>query len=416
MYSAITENQRVTTSPHDPERCVTNSCMYGAAAGLHETEDIPVADPYTRTQAGPDRTQAVADRTEAGPDRTQADPDRTQAGPDSTQAGPDRTQAYPNRTEAGRDRTQADLAAGGPAAGCNRLFRLSELRFHWESPVEWPAGCRSGTLGPKAVGRCLERRLARTGRRTSLVFVGDSRARIHFQKLQGELGLQPHGRPLAELFPSLFANNVTVKTHGNTNLCIGSTLMSFNPMTRVQRVACDLEATGPLLDAKFFWHTHMDGGYLARLEELTESCRSGGGCPDLVVLTDGMWYARIISQKVPLHERLLRFRRDVSGLSDGLRSLAQYTTVLYRLDGPELTESSGERSRVGGVLSAINAAAWEAVSRVSGPFLLLLFYYYYFVVHFNHRRVGITVGAQYSTHNSLTGYMHTRVTHFLQGK
>ena len=31
------------------------------------------------------------------------------------------------------------------------------------------------------------------------------------------------------------------------------------------------------------------------------------------------------------------------------------------------------------------------------------YYYYYFIDHTNHRRVGITVGAQHYTHNSLTG-------------
>ena len=39
------------------------------------------------------------------------------------------------------------------------------------------------------------------------------------------------------------------------------------------------------------------------------------------------------------------------------------------------------------------------------------YYYYYFIDHTNHRRVGITVGAQHYTHNSLTGintYTHIR--------
>ena len=222
---------------------------------------------------------------------------------------------------------------------CGRLSRLSESRLHWEAPSEWPSGCRSGVLPQDAVSGCLRRRLARTGRRTLLTFMGDSRARIHFEMLRDELGLQQQGRPLAEVFSSQFeaSPNVTFETLGGLEpryLCAGGRLVHYFPETRVQMVACNIVATGPLLEAKFFWHEHMYADYQARLVELAAACESGGACPDLVVLTAGMWYAKFsVNKDVPLQERVLKFRRDAAAMAEGLRSLVRYSTVVYRLAG-----------------------------------------------------------------------------------
>ncbi|XP_043192846.1 uncharacterized protein LOC122365580 [Amphibalanus amphitrite] len=255
---------------------------------------------------------------------------------------------------------------------CSRPFTLSDWRQHWEPADAAPDTCPPPALHGASLAHCLQRRAARTGQRAQLVFIGDSRARIHFEQVLAELSLDWLGRPLPEVFPvELQLPGLRAEVLGSPERCVTGHTIGVTPEDMTLLLACDVAAASELLAARFYWHPLADGDLEARLAALADDCerRAGADCPHMVVLTAGMWYAKPFMERadhVPLPERVLELRRDAAPLAARVRRLAAHTRLLYRLDGPEMTEGLGYRSRVGGVIAAINALMFDIVSQTGG--------------------------------------------------
>ena len=161
--------------------------------------------------------------------------------------------------------------------------------------------------------------------------------------------------------------NITARVLGSPERCLAGHAVGISLQDRVLRLACDQSASNHLLRAQFFWHTHVNAGLLTRLSELAAACERGHDCPDVVVLTTGMWYAKSLLERagrVSLPQRVLELRRDAVTLAERLRPLAARTQLVYRPDPPEMTENFGQRSRIGGVLAAINALVFGIIKQV----------------------------------------------------
>ncbi|XP_037087647.1 uncharacterized protein LOC119108174 [Pollicipes pollicipes] len=249
---------------------------------------------------------------------------------------------------------------------CSRVFSLSDSRPFWEAEDTAPPRCGASSLGVSDARVCLRRLTNSRQRPAHLVLVGDSRARILLEWLSAELELQFEGRPVQDLFPDVA--NASRHVVGHPALCTEGFKLFDSTRTHWQKLACSLVAASPLLRVEFFWRAHADDAYLNVLNALADECGRGGACPDLVVLTAGYWYAKPFQDetRMPLQERVLRFRKDMLPFARHVQALAAFTKVVWKLDGPEMTESSGKNSLIGGVILSSNAVVFDVYRQALG--------------------------------------------------
>ncbi|XP_043236718.1 uncharacterized protein LOC122389092 [Amphibalanus amphitrite] len=248
---------------------------------------------------------------------------------------------------------------------CRRLFRLSQSRMYWENPSQdSPTSCLGSGLPPKQSIPCLTRLRERRGRPAYVMFIGDSRARIIFMKIRETLKLLWRRYILHDTYQS--SKNATFWERGRRLRCPHATPMFHG--TKYLRWVCHLEVLSDLVRASFFWAPYVGAGYAERLAVVEEDCRSGRPCPDLIVMTLGMWYAKMAIDRPHLTrpERPLHFQADLESLVPVLRNLSIHSQLVYRVDGPDFMDGYGNKSVVNGAILTINAMATETLRKVPG--------------------------------------------------
>ena len=273
------------------------------------------------------------------------------------------------------DRVPAPATIGSERSrvSCRRLFRLAESRMFWErASRDSPTACLGTGLPPKHAVPCLTRLRRRRGRPAFVMFIGDSRARIIFMKLRESLKLLWRRYVLHDAYQT--SRNATFLERGVRRPCQHSTPMFHG--TRYLRWVCFLEVLSDLVRATFYWAPYVSVGYVERLQAVEEDCRNGLACPDLIVMTLGMWYAKMAIDRSQLArpERSLFFRDELEKLVPVLRNLSTHSQLVYRVDGPDFMDGYGNKSTLNGAILAINAVATETLRKASMPVCLFVCY------------------------------------------
>ena len=250
-----------------------------------------------------------------------------------------------------------------------RLFDMSKSRRFWEPPSQHsPTACLGSGLLPQDAQPCLTELRRQRGRPALVAFIGDSRARILFVKFRESLGLPV----LPDILHGHFQmkHNATFPHRGRQVPCPASVPMSFYHLllskTKPKKFVCYMEALNDLVRAISYWAPFVNVGYPERLAAMEEDCRSGLDCPDLVVMTLGMWYSKFTGA-CPLQmsaiDCQLHFRNELNKVVPVLQRLSKRTQVVYRIDGPDFREIKFNKSRSNDVLVAVNAVAVETFRR-----------------------------------------------------
>ena len=194
------------------------------------------------------------------------------------------------------------------------------------------------------------------------MFIGDSRARILFMKVRETLKLLWRRHILHDAYHT--PKNATFVEHGRRKRCPSSTPMFHK--TKFLKSVCYLEVLSDLVRANFYWAPYVSVGYADRLKAVDEDCRNGLACPDLIIMTLGMWYAKMTvdGPKLARPERPLQFTDELKKVVPVMRNLTAHTQLVYRIDGPDFMDGYGNKSTVNGVILAINAAATEILQKV----------------------------------------------------
>ena len=233
----------------------------------------------------------------------------------------------------------------------------------WERPSSAsPTACLGSGLPPKQSTPCLTELRRRLGRPAHVVFIGDSRARILFMEVRESLKLLWRRHILHDDFHT--EANATFVERSRRLRCPHSTVMFHG--TKFLKSVCYLEVLSDVMRASFYWAPYVAVGYADRLAVVDEDCRNGLACPDLIVMTLGMWYAKwsIGKRKVPKPDRVYHFQDELKTLVPVLRNLSYHTQLVYRLDGPDFMEGYGNKSTFNGAVLSNNAAAMETLQRV----------------------------------------------------
>ena len=152
-----------------------------------------------------------------------------------------------------------------------------------------PTTCLGSGLPPTHSIPCLTRLRQRLGRPAHVMFIGDSRARILFMKVRETLKLLWRRHILHDAYHT--PKNATFVEHGRRMRCPSSTPMFHK--TKFLKSVCYLEVLSDLVRANFYWAPYVSVGYADRLKAVDEDCRNGLACPDLIIMTLGMWYAKM---------------------------------------------------------------------------------------------------------------------------
>ncbi|XP_043202373.1 uncharacterized protein LOC122370651 isoform X2 [Amphibalanus amphitrite] len=251
-------------------------------------------------------------------------------------------------------------SVGNSTAGdrCLRLFSLSESRMFWEEPSQdWPGSCRGSGLPASESTTCLTKLRERRGRPSLVMFIGDSRARIIFMKLYDTLEHLNKRDIVQDDFKE--KPNATFLDHGKRVRC----LHVFR--NRLSRFSCYMEASSDLVHATFHWTPFLSAGYAERLAVVERDCREGTACPDLIVLTLGMWYAKKTSgcQRLGTMGCPLQLRDELDRLVPVLQTLSQRIQVVYRIDGPDFLDGEGVKSSFNDDILAVTAIVTETLRR-----------------------------------------------------
>ena len=245
---------------------------------------------------------------------------------------------------------------------CLRMFALGKSQMFWEQPSpDSPASCLGSGLPPKHSTPCLTSLRRRRGRPASVMLIGDSRARIIFVKLHDTLELVWRQDILDG--PFQLQHNATFWERGQQVRCPTSVPLRFFFQTAIERYVCHLEAQNDLVHATFHWTPFVSAGYAERLAVVEEDCRSGLACPDLVVMTLGMWYSKKTAacKNQAQAECLLYFRDELEKLVAVLQRLSKRTQIVYRIDGPDFLDGGGVKSPSNDAILTTTAVTTETL-------------------------------------------------------
>ena len=262
------------------------------------------------------------------------------------------------------------MAAPPPSAGCERVLRLTSFRHRWESPATAAvASCTGRRLSGDQVRRCLEPPPGRPAPR--IVFVGDSRLRNIFERTLHRLGLPLANRsePIPLGHDPYFSSQNMTEAPADCQEVFKVPMQLERGRAPQKLFFCSRAGGGRWLWLEHRWRVYLSRSFRATVSELADECerRPVGGCPRLVVLDSGLWYARrfALTEGAPAADWAARYRRDLAALLTPLRRLAAATHVLWKIDEPQFREET-EGRKPGVVMAALSAIQAAVYSQTAG--------------------------------------------------
>lgn len=176
---------------------------------------------------------------------------------------------------------------------------------------------------------CFQRRARKLGRPVSIVFMGDSRARVLFETL-------------AEVFKLAF--KAVFKARDKMPY-----LPEASPDEWCSLGSCPYHASSHFVDIRHEWYPFFNKFMLSALSNLTEGCESGGGggqrCPDALVVNSAVWYSTRTPGLRPLRAEtvVLMYRLHMQQSQTALRRASQLTPTYWKLNEPIFSDFARDR-------------------------------------------------------------------------